>query len=205
VQQAGHDSPKKVTFNKLSPLTLLVFLIAAVIWAAWQSSGDNFYRNKSSEEKFGVMYNETRIKLGIKPLPSEWYTKETSGIPRSGYFKSRVWALPNYWSSQIWSDFSDSKKEGAYHKEKEISRFVKEIDSEIDRFVKIENDSVEYMIEVKYSYLYKRDSAWSASMIKTIDTIDDYIVESVDISFAEADSILASWNIPYLENRTAGR
>jgi len=51
------------------------------------------------------------------------------------------------------------------------------------------------LLEIKFNYLYEEDSAWSASIIKTIDTKDDYSIDSKDITLAQADSILFLWKL----------
>lgn len=172
-------------------MLLIITLIAGSI--AYKTS-DLFFIIHSKDERFGLKYNEERLKRGIPPIPVSWYTKNTSVIPTGsrglGFRTNR-----NYWASQVWSDFEESHKAVAYHKEKELRSSVNDIDSETDRFVMKENDSIEYMLELKYSYLYSPDSAWSSSIIKTTDTKDDYLVDAKDITKKQADSVLLAWGI----------
>jgi len=176
--------------SKLVIVTMLVLFFATYLFFGWLSWGDNFFIHQSKKETFGINYNDRRSKLRIPLLPKEWYTKETSVVPKINYFRLRFYTLPNYWYSQYWSDFNSLMQTQPYHKEKEIKRFVRNIDTEIDRFVNIVNDSTEYLLEINFNYLYEEDSAWSASIIKTIDTKDDYSIDSRDITLAQADSIL---------------
>jgi hypothetical protein len=177
-------------------LNLFFIVICLIVGiAVWLTLGDNFFIYESKKETFGIQYNEVRKKIGIPVIPPEWYTKNTSVIPNIKYFRFRFWTLPNYWYSQTWSNFNSSPKGRACHKEKEIQRYLKAIDAEIDRFNYIVNDSTEFLLEIKYSYLYHGDSSWSASIIKTMSTKDDYLVNTKDIGLMEADSILAAWKL----------
>lgn len=157
--------------------------------------GNNFFIRQSKKEPLGVKHNPERHKRGITLLPADWYTRDTAVIPIRGAKLFRLSTVSNYRAIQIWSAFDSSKQSGAFHKEKEIQRVRTNIDFEIDRFVKMENDSVELLLEVKYSYLYSPDSAWTVSLIKTIDTKDDYLVESRDLSKKQADSVLRAWKL----------
>jgi hypothetical protein len=183
---------KKIFLTILFSFFLIVcFLISKMF------SESNFFILQSKDEQFGQSYNDKRLALGIPLLPDDWYTKDTSFLPKSSYFRFRFWVVSNYWSTQTWSDFNSSKTKKVYHRDKEIHRLINEIDSEIDRFVKVENDSTESIVEIRYSYLQKKDSAFNASLIKIINTPEDYRVESIDITLNKADSILNLWDIKH--------
>jgi hypothetical protein len=163
--------------------TLLAIVIIIVSVAVWGfrflvfNIDDYSYIRNSSNEPYNQNYNSVRKSLGIPPMPKNWYTKKNRG------------------NSQLWSDYSAGVTGVPFHKEKEIHRFKRDIDKETDRYEFIKNDSVSYLLEINYSYLAPRDSPWNVYYIETIDTFDDYLVTSKDLTLTQADSILKSWGL----------
>lgn len=118
-----------------------------------------------------------------KAIESDNLKREKMGIPKI----EEGWITKN---NNIWSAPDASESEKPSHKEKEVRD-----DFEVDRYVKVENDSIEHMVELKYSFRFSPDSAWSISFLKFINTKNDYKIESKEITLQQADSVLRQWNL----------
>ncbi|MBS1556330.1 MAG: hypothetical protein JSU09_15530 [Bacteroidetes bacterium] len=118
-----------------------------------------------------------------KKIDSQNLKREKMGIPKI----EEGWSTKN---DVVWSAQGEAQTEKPFHKEKEVRD-----DFEIDRYVKVESDSVELMVELKYLFRVAPDSAWSSSFIKFINTKDDYKIESKNMSLMQVDSVLQKWNL----------
>lgn len=118
-----------------------------------------------------------RKSLGIPVIPSDWFRKDCRG------------------NICFWSAYKDGEKGVPRHKEKEVHRFVRDIDKEIDRYEFIMSDSVTYLLELSYRYLASHENSWTVYLIMEINAKDDYIVDSKDLSLRQGDSILTRWKL----------
>jgi|GEM_PF-6276610 len=139
-------------FLGYSAIVVLVLLLGYKIYRDTYVNGDTkyFYVNQSLEETYGLKYNPTRRALGIRELPKNWFTYDTSQKP--GIWNGRTKGKQDiFWLNQVWIPI-DPKVSGRY--EKEIRRTSETLIYEKDRFRKVINDSLEYILEVKYNYKY---------------------------------------------------
>lgn len=176
-------------------IVVLIPVIGIIVYAIHVAylNSDFFFKNQSREEVYGQIYNGTRDRLGIPILPNDWYTKDTSTIP-TGHFSSRRLVTNNHWLTQIWSSYSTEKPDKPYHKEKEIRRLDDKIKTETDRFV-FPGDSIEYLLELRYSYLGYNEDPWECSLVKLIDSDNTYDMSSVSLTIEQADSVLDAWRL----------
>lgn len=179
-----------------------VFLAAGIAYYRFvEDSPYHFYLKQSLNEEFGTSFNEVRGRHGIPKIPSNWYTKTTSIVQVGvGFYK---YTENSPWGSQIWTDWSnnEARSNEPYHKEKEIYKVFSAIRStaEIDRYVYQVNDTTEIILELKFSFATSLDSAWSAELIKTIDSKEDYKIFSTNLSLSQADSVLNEWGLSRLK------
>ncbi len=166
-----------------------IILLSLVIWYVFLETPDDFFRRQSKFEMYGFKLNDFRAKNGIPLIEDGWFTRNTSLVRVKGKFTWNRTAHTS-WAYQIWSDFNDSTKVKPYHKEKEI-----QIGREFDRFRKQENDSIEFLLELKFKYDSYDSTPWSCSLIKISDLKTGYLQESSELSLKQADSILASWGL----------
>jgi hypothetical protein len=181
---------KKFLMFTLGTLSLII-LISLLIWHLFFETPDDFFRRQSKYEMYGFKRNDFRAKNGIPLIKDGWFTRNTS-VVRNGKF-TRNPTISNSWAYQLWSDFNDSTKVKPYHKEKEIH--ISPIEYEVDRFRKQENDSIEFLLEIKFKYDTNDSAHWSCSLIKNSNLKADYLQEDIELSLQQADSILAIWGL----------
>jgi hypothetical protein len=155
----------------------------------------NFHEWQSRFEPYGIKYNSTRQQLGIPLIEEGWYTETTSTTrPKRRRYRQEN---DNPWAFQIWESHREVPVtiDKAFHKSKEISRRRGSLEYESDLYCKRVNDSTEMLLEVKFRYLFPRDSAWSAALVTTTQTQEDVLVDQKDISIEQADSLLTLWGL----------
>ncbi|MHA7100137.1 hypothetical protein [Roseivirga pacifica] len=144
---------------------------------------DYFYIKQSLEEPYGLKYNKRRSQLGIPQLPEEWFTYDTSQRP-GVFFRVRK-KQDHFWLNQVWHPIAPESRTGHY--EKEIRRTTKGLVYELDRYRKVQNDSLEYVLELKYNYLYKPHI--EASLIKSYDKKEGLEIYADSVDLASLDSL----------------
>jgi hypothetical protein len=175
--------------------SLLLLVVFLLVIDFFYDDSVNFYKRQSKLERYGIGFNARRAEFGIPLIEPDWYTENTSRVRayKRGPFKWRI--VSNPWSIQVWSDFRVPKTNSPFHKEKEILRNFESIVRETDRFEMRENDSTLLTLEISFHFLSHADSCWTATIIKTLDTADDYQVLARDIDIVAADSILNKWRL----------
>jgi len=171
----------------------LIILMSVAIWYVFFDSQDDFFRRQSKYEAYGFKRNDFRATNGVPLIKDGWFTRNTSVVRVKGGKFTRNPTTHTSWAYQIWSDFDDSTKVKPYHKEKEIRVFP--IGYEIDRFRNQENDSIEYLLEIKFRYDANDSERWACSLIKISNLKTDYLQEDRELSLDQADSILFSWGL----------
>jgi hypothetical protein len=184
---------KRLLICSLGGLSLVIF-VSVVLRYLFFETPDDFFRRQSKYEMYGFKLNDFRAKNGIPIIKDGWFTRNTSVVRVKGGKFTRNPTTHTSWAYQIWSDFDDSTKLKPYHKEKEIHIFP--IRYEVDRFRKQENDTIEYLLEIKFIYdTSDSNERWSCSWIKISNLKADYLQEDRQLSLYQSDSILYSWGL----------
>ena len=100
-----------------SSLVVVLLLYGYLIFKNHYLNGDTkyFHIKQSLNEPYGHSYNANRKSLGIKEIPENWFTYDTS--KKLGYRigKSRS-KQDHFWLNQVWKPI-DQKIIGHYEKE----------------------------------------------------------------------------------------
>jgi len=165
-------------------LSVSIIALGLYIFRQTYIRGDTkyFYIKQSFEEPYGLKYNKYRDRLGILQLPEDWFTYDTSEKPGM-FFRIRR-KQEHFWLNQVWRPV-EPKSTGHY--EKEIRRTTKGLVYEVDRFKKVYKDSLEYIFEIKYNYLYTPKV--EATLIKNYYERGVYKVLRDSVSLISLDSI----------------
>lgn len=160
-------------------LAISILALAFYIFRQTYIKGDTeyFYIKQSKKEFYGLKYNKRRDQLGIPRLPKDWYTYDTSKRPG-------IRLQDDFWLDQVWHPI-EPKYIGHY--EKVIGRTTRGLVYEMDRYKKVYNDSLEYILELKYNYLYTPKV--EANLIKNYYEKGVYKVSRDSVSLISLDSV----------------
>ena len=186
----GFQMPKlKWNLYLFIALALSLGLIGRVIYNQFRyGETDYFYKKQSLKEPYGILYNDTRRSLGLAELPASWITHETS-IKPGIFYKGRRREQDHFWLDQFWYPSPDnSLNQNDGHFSKEVRRTTQGLIYEQDRYRKTIDDSVYYLLDVKYNYT--RVPKFGAVVSKHQYLGDDLIVESFPQEASKLDSLL---------------
>jgi hypothetical protein len=151
---------------------------------------DGFNKNQSTKEIYGFEYNSERRKLGIKEIPEDWFTRNTTKKVHN--LGTTTTSYDNSWTHQTWSNFDYTIDNPIYSK-KIVNRYNGKLHYEEDHFEYLE-ESTYYLLRIKYKYFLAATNLdpWNYNFTTIM---NDTIITEIELSLNQVDSLLNIWNI----------